>query len=734
MNIFNFNTDSNTSPASTEPAKWHWGWAATLAFITFATLAFRYALPIRDGDIWWHMLYGKYFLEHKTLIADHTIFSWTPTTNDTIYCTWLSDIVFYLLYHWGGLPGLFTIRYLCLFTLLLSGAIFARTTETIKHPLSWFIILVALLMSYTAAFVKPEVISFALMTLLVWNWYHIRAAGEKALRNCYFFPVIMLAWVNSHGAFVFGIIFLLLIAFGEILNTWFSHGQRLSTKCRFHLSIALGLSAITPFITPYGYHYPVQLFFSLLPTAENVAYNNKISAYLPTFNYETPFQNFQLYADLAVVILIFLYFRSLMLRKVEWSSLLTNIVFAFLYTKYFRTTFYFAPVFAFSSLTLLTSAPPLQFKRQPWLVNLKAPAITVAACIVTFIAHYQALKTPEYYQWMGFGISESNPVSEAAYIKKYFPRARIGNSYDQGAYLLWTLWPENRVFFDSRHFPYRLWSDEFFLMSKGGNISSFLAKYPCDLWVISLREPLPLIYFIQSPDWQRAFYGKNAMVFVRKDLQLPDNAPRVSSQISDLKNLLNAHTIFIVACTIEDWPTTDKLIQAMEKNFGSAMIVEPAKKFRKAMRAYLQRDYAQALAAFSRLKSPYFKTANVESVCHQLLAAQAWQQKKVEEALRHVRQAWNLSPGNVYSLYNAGLIVWYQQHISASPSAQVDDLEASWQYYFTLFLDRVPRQQNFSENIIIAQSLLEGKSLANVEQLPLITPPEPRASNQEKIL
>lgn len=471
--------------------RFYYGLSVFLAVITVLTLALRYAMPIRDGDIWWHMLYGKYFLENRTLIANHTIYSWTPSTNDTIYCTWLPDILFFITYRMSGLFGLFAIRYICLFSLVFGGAAYAIKTKIIDKPFVWLVIVIALLMSYTAAFVKPEVISFALMTIIVWNWYHIRSGGEKYWRNCYFFPLIMLIWVNSHGAYVFGVIFLLLIASGEFLNTWFSQGQLLPQICRKHLFISLILSAVTPFLNPYGYRYVIQLFFDILPTQNNVAYNNKIAAYLSTFDFQTPFQNFELYADLAIVLLLFQYYKNFRLKKIEWSSLLTNLIFALLYTKYFRTTFYFAPVFCFSTLYLYRNTIEREKKKSHYFDIGKNIIISMFILFLSGYAIYRGYKTPEMYQWMGFGISETNPVEEAKFIKKYFPKAKIGNSYDQGAYLLWTLWPDNKVFFDSRHFPFKAWSDEFFIdFQKGRNFNKFIKKYPCDLWLVSLRLSL----------------------------------------------------------------------------------------------------------------------------------------------------------------------------------------------------------------------------------------------------
>ena len=133
--------------------------------LVLLTLAIRYAEPVRDGDLWWQMAYGRHLIENRTLIPDHTAFTWTPTESPTIYCAWLSEILLYLLYRVGDLPLLFAFRYLCLLIFVLAVWLQARRLGVASHPLTWLICLLGVLMSQSAAFIKPEIFSYVLMTL-----------------------------------------------------------------------------------------------------------------------------------------------------------------------------------------------------------------------------------------------------------------------------------------------------------------------------------------------------------------------------------------------------------------------------------------------------------------------------------------------------------------------------------------------------------------------------------------
>jgi hypothetical protein len=545
-------------------------WVVAIVLITLGTVALRYAIPIKDGDTWYHILYGKYFFENRTLIADHSIFSWTPSNTPIIYCTWLSDIFFYLYYQLAGLPGLYALRYICVYGLLGLGFIFARKVKIILQPVTWFICFMALLMSYAGINAKPEIFSFVLMSLFAWNWWSIRLLESNAWKRCYFFPLIMLVWVNSHGGFIFGMVFMATITVGELLNTRLCPNKALSSVVRKHLLISSFLTVLTMLLNPYGYTYLIQLILDCIPSGENMEGVRQFSAY------QSPFDGYDqlglvMLFKICLCCLLYLYLRNL--RKIEWSELLTNVTFIFLYTFFLRTTFFWAPIFLFSSLSLLAQSPLIPSKCPRWVSTQVTPILLL--CLTIFLSGFilhKAFYTPEMGCWMGFGVAESNPVTEAEYIKKNYPTAKIGNTYNQGAYLMWELWPENTVFIDSRYFPYKSWLNEYFSMFHGTTFkdnpalfSAYINKQACDLWCIGHNLTGVSEWFFRDPQWKLAYYGKNASVFIRNDMPLP---PTPSNQKSDLKTVQNlAIAIDALQWTmvIQDCDATDILLARMRQ-------------------------------------------------------------------------------------------------------------------------------------------------------------------------
>jgi len=84
-----------------------WALGGLLIFI----VAFRFAQPIEDGDIFWHMAYGSQMADHHTLRVDHSLYSWMPASNQTVYCAWTGELLFLAAWKVLGLAGLFALRY-----------------------------------------------------------------------------------------------------------------------------------------------------------------------------------------------------------------------------------------------------------------------------------------------------------------------------------------------------------------------------------------------------------------------------------------------------------------------------------------------------------------------------------------------------------------------------------------------------------------------------------------------
>ncbi len=549
----------------TEESAWHRFWPWSLGLLVLLTLGIRYAEPVRDGDLWWQMAYGRYLIEHRTLVPDHSAFTWTPARTPTIYCAWLSEVFLYLLHAAGGLAALFVFRYACLLVFVLAVWLQARRSGVAGHPLTWLICLLGVLMSQSAAYLKPEIFSYVFMTLAVLTWLRVKEGGTNAGRICYLLPVLLLLWVNSHGGFIFGVLFLLVVGLGEGLNVLVSPEEAIPKEVRRHFLFALVLSGLVLFATPYGWKYPAYLLTSLAERPEE--YFKVIEAYLSTLDPRVANFHYTSYMALAALILLGLVAGGAKRLRPDWAILLTNVAFALLFTRFLRVTYFWAPVFSLGAVHLLARRPK----------GLRPQGRTAAfgfGCVIALLsvllgarASLDAVCKPYGPRWFGFGISYQNPVEEAAFIRSYFAGYRLGNDYGSGGYLLWALWPETKVMIDPRQFPFQEWIDRYGAFHSGRGVRAFLRDFPFSVCCVRYECRGLIAWFLHAPDWRPAFYGPSAVVFVRRDIPLPQGAPRVGTGMEKIRNITQALFVFDFAARTRDWETARRVMAGMKERF-----------------------------------------------------------------------------------------------------------------------------------------------------------------------
>jgi len=548
-----------------EKGEWHRFWAWSLGLVVLLTLAIRYAEPVRDGDLWWQMAYGRYLIEHRTLVTDHTAFTWTPAESPTIYCAWLAEIFLYLLHAVGDLPVLFAFRYACLLFFVLAVWYQARRLGVARHPLTWLICLLGVLMSQNAAYIKPEIFSYVFMTLTVLAWLRIKSDGEKAWRTCYLFPVLMLLWVNSHGGFIFGAAFLFVMGIGEGLNVLLSPEEAIPPGVRRHLSFALFLSGLALFVTPYGWRYPGYLISSLLSTNEE--YFRVIEAYLSILDPRTSHFHYTSYLALAASILLVLMAPRVKRLRPDWAILLTNLAFALLFTRFLRVTYYWAPVFSLSAVHLLAGRVPWLWPKRRALALGMGSAIALACVFLGARAGFDAVCKPYGPRWFGFGVSYQSPVEEAGFIRDHLSAYRLGNDYTSGGYLLWALWPDMKVMIDPRQFPFKEWLDQYGGFHAGRSVRGFLRNFPFEVCCVRYECRGLVTWFLRAPDWKIAFYGPSAAVFARRNIPLTEGVPRAGQGIEGIKNITQALFVFDFAARIQDWDSARRVLADMRERF-----------------------------------------------------------------------------------------------------------------------------------------------------------------------
>jgi len=606
-----------------------------LLFLALFTSLAIFAGPLKDSDLWFQMAYGRYFLENHTLIPDHTIYSWTTTDNSQIYCAWITEIFLYLLYTAGGLQLLFVLRYLCLFVFITLFLVTSKRNSVFSQPVTWLILLIAILMSQSAIIIKPEIFSFVFISVLSWLWW-TNKRSQTRWKRYYLIPLLFLVWTNAHGGFIFGAVFLGLLVMGEILNVMFSPQEALSPVARKHFFRAVSLCIVVVFLTPYGWKYPAQLIYNLILNSTFSQDARSVFAYKSIFSPNAIHFHFIDYFIGASIILLVLLWPKIRKSRLDWTFILTNIIFGIFYIKLLRATYFWAPIFSFSALYLL-STELSWWKQQKCLVSNFVNSIVVIACVFLAVrGDYEAICTHNFE----FGMNYTSPVEEARYLKDNFSGLRLGNNYDSGSYLLWTLWPEMKVFIDSRYFPYRDWYSEYQDFRSGVNIQAFLRKYDCDVWCLTYDFP-QLSYFIQSIDWSVVYLGPSCCIFVSKKGSLKEYAYTVSESVYTV-NIYKAIEILYFTLSIGDIDTASKIVQAMKRDSlctrQKDIIVKSHNELGVALAKRNRIDEAIFHFFYALLVMPDYEKA------HYNLGNALFIQGRIDAAIEHYAEAVRLNP------------------------------------------------------------------------------------------
>ncbi len=205
-----------------------------LGVVLFFLLSIFILLPIQPNDFWWYLRLGK-TITTAHIIPSTDSYTFTRAGQPIIYHSWLSAVVMWGAYHWGGptLTVLLRAMLLAVFYVLIWQT--CRLAGAGPRLAALLMLLAALAGSNNWA-MRPQLFSyplFALTLLGVWQWRRGKIGWLWVL------PFTMALWVNLHGAFVLGFLLVGAALVGGGGN-------------RRALAIALTAMALATLINPRG--------------------------------------------------------------------------------------------------------------------------------------------------------------------------------------------------------------------------------------------------------------------------------------------------------------------------------------------------------------------------------------------------------------------------------------------------------------------------------------------------
>jgi len=195
-----------------------------------------------DGDLGRHITLGNHIITSRS-IPTRDVFSHTKLGDPLTPHEWLADVIFALAHRAAGLDGIVWIT-----ALIIGAAFWLVYKQSLDLSSMSLLALAGTILAAAAASLhwlsRPHIFTILFTVIWITELEKLRIGIRK---NWLIFPVIMLIWVNTHGAFIAGILIWACYIAGLIIDQKFSWPE-----IKTYLWIGLS-SLLVSLINPDGF-------------------------------------------------------------------------------------------------------------------------------------------------------------------------------------------------------------------------------------------------------------------------------------------------------------------------------------------------------------------------------------------------------------------------------------------------------------------------------------------------
>lgn len=462
-----------------------------------------------DGDLGRHITVGEYIIDSgKIPVRD--IFSNTMLGNPFTPHEWLAEVAFAFIYLWQGLTGV----------VLLTGFVIGLTWYWISYVvisnnrsfyLSILLILVGIAASSIHWLSRPHVFTFLFLIV----WVLVYKSKLRLVLKSTLLGIIMVVWVNTHGAFVTGIVYLLIDLLGSSFDQLINKKYHVKSRQIFEKIIVLVSASVAIFINPVGY--------KILDTISGFLGSSYLTSH--TIEYQPP----NLLSAPFIPYLIFLFFVVALLIIVRKQISLVEVLQLIIWCIFGLISARNIPLAIIVSLPIISSlytrikqkkieafkldeSRVADEKRNAFVI-LPGLSIAISSLIIVLISiNVQAIYNRNVF------LSNVFPVQAVDYLEKNPPSGNMFNEFTWGGYLLYRMWPDQMVFIDGQTDFYGedLTREYEIVYSGSKDYKRLLEKYKIDWVIVNRKSDLARILAEGDIEWQSIYKDGLTSVFARK--------------------------------------------------------------------------------------------------------------------------------------------------------------------------------------------------------------------------
>lgn len=444
-------------------------------------------------DLGRHLKLGELILQCQC-VPKTNLFSYTHPAFPFVNHHWLPEVLFFLIFTKISPYALLVFKILTIISAFLISLWLAVKKSTV-----W----IATILSFPFIYIlserfdaRPEIVSFVCIALFFLLLSRFRDT------NKYLFllplPLIELLWVNSHIYFFIGpLLFAFLIA--DFL---------LRRKITWQLILLFGATVLIMLLNPHGLIgaiYPLTVFGNY---GYSIVENQNIF-FLNSFFFNPRILIFEIIALVSLVLVL------INLRRISVFYLL-SFVFVLVSSFYMIRNF---PLSVFIAFPIAAEAVCLSLSRARLLLQ-KQLLITVGVIVMLIVGVQSILFMRSPYFGLRYVYGAESAVK---FFKDNNLKGPIFNNFDIGSFLIYSLYPQERVFVDGRPEAYpasffdeykRMQTDPVFFKQQVKRYSIntvFFAHTDITPWGQAFMQSI-----IKNPEWIPVYVDERIVILVRK--------------------------------------------------------------------------------------------------------------------------------------------------------------------------------------------------------------------------
>lgn len=484
--------------------------ALLLILLLWLSIFFISKINLTSSDLGRHVKNGEEVVKGLKTgnfnVLNTNYYSYTATDFEFVNHHWGTGVIYYFIYKTFGFVGLSILNILLFFSAFLLFFILSEKIAGFKF--SFLVSIVAIPFLSERVEIRPETFSyffFALIFNIVYRYIYL-SLNKKWL---YLLPVLTLFWVNIHIYFFLVFMVLAVFLFSEVVRN-----SRNITKIK-DLSAVLVASFIVSFINPLGYKialFPLKIFTNY----EYRIVENQSIYFLEKLGFISN-PNFLLYKLLILAVVISFIFLIVKKKEIKLSFILFTLIFGIMAFFSIRNFTIFGliliPVLSFNIFELI--------KEFNWLNKefyfLTSLFLFVVLLVIT--ASHNKVFTGV------LGIGEMAGVQESAkFFIKNDIKGPIFNNYDIGSYLVFHLFPKEKVFVDNRPeaYPVGFFKDVYIPMQESSEVWKKIdAKYNFNSIFFMRNDMTPwaqefLVRIAKDDEeWVPVYFDSYSIIFVK---------------------------------------------------------------------------------------------------------------------------------------------------------------------------------------------------------------------------